>query len=204
MENASHNTRCAMELHNVLMVQTRLTKLASLDLVEAITSVTMESVFHPDGFVTLTTIVETAVTNVPKFAIQMPNHAPEPGSNATMDNALTTDGSATEMLIAVMALTRMRSCATRGQPADPTSLSAQMVNAFQPVGFVMVTTTAVTCPTRSTAHLPVAVVTTGLGVPTTGLAFLLTTFATDKLSTALMVRMRKTAPPLLAALTWLR
>jgi hypothetical protein len=194
MDNASLNMRFAMEPLSVLMVQMSTTTLASPDRVERITSATTEDAFQTGGSVTLTTTVKTAVTSVPKFAIQTVMHALEPDSLATMDNALTTDGSVMEIWTAVMGLMRIPSCVPRGHLADQASFTARMATAFQSLGFAMVTMTAVTCLTRQTAHPPVVVVPTGLGVTITGPAFLQSTGATDKLSTVPMVRMKLTAP----------
>jgi len=152
MEPASNNTRFAMDERTVLMVQTRAKKPASLDPVEVSSSATMDDAFLQDGFVTLTTTVEIAVTNVPKDAILTATHALEPGSNATMDNASTTDGSAMEILTAAMVLTRIQRCAAIGQDAGPESLNALMATASPSLGFVMETMTAVTVLMRRTAH----------------------------------------------------
>jgi hypothetical protein len=115
-----------------------------LDPAEVSSSATTDVAFQQDGFVTLTTTVETAVTNVSKDAIQTGIPVVELGSNATMDNALTTGGSAMEIPTAAMVLMRIQICAATGQIANPESLNAIMADAFPRVGFVMETMTAAT------------------------------------------------------------
>jgi hypothetical protein len=161
MEPASSNTRFAMELTTALIVQTNTKIPASLDLVEVNSSVTMVAVSHQDGFVTLTTIAETVLTNVPKGATQAVNHALEEGSNVAMDNASTKDGSVMETLTAAMGLTSPKKPATTGQDVDPMNLNARMAIVSQIVGFVMETMTVVTCQMRKTVHPPAVVEMTG-------------------------------------------